>query len=116
MKRISASITLILLATAAYALPSPSFQTHTDAANPIEQACTGYMYGNASSAVTCATTILLAGPYSAAGTPLPTCNTGTKGKMAYVSDATAPSFRGTYVSGGAVITPVFCDATNWLTI
>lgn len=53
--------------------------------------------------------------YSAAGTPLPTCNSGSKGTHATVSDATGPTYLATYTSGGAVIAPVFCNGTNWLT-
>jgi hypothetical protein len=53
--------------------------------------------------------------YSAAGTPLPTCNTAYKGQKATVSDATSPTYLGTYTSGGAVIAPVFCNGTTWLT-
>jgi hypothetical protein len=62
-----------------------------------------------------ATTLRFTTTYSAAGTPLPTCNTGAKGTKAVVSDATIPTYLGTYTSGGAVIAPVFCDGTNWLT-
>lgn len=53
--------------------------------------------------------------YSAAGTALPSCATGTKGAHATVSDATSPTYLGTYTSGGAVIAPVFCNGTTWLT-
>lgn len=53
--------------------------------------------------------------YSAAGTALPTCNTAAKGSFAWVSDATSPTFLATYTSGGAVIAPVFCNGTNWVT-
>ena len=54
--------------------------------------------------------------YSAAGTPLPTCNTGAQGSFAWVSDATSPTFHSTYSSGGTVISPVFCNGTNWISI
>ena len=53
--------------------------------------------------------------YSAAGTALPSCATATKGMWAIVSDATSPTYRGSYSSGGAVITPVFCDGSSWTT-
>lgn len=53
--------------------------------------------------------------YSAAGTALPTCNAGAEGTHAVVSDATSPTYHGTYTSGGAVHSPVYCDGTNWLT-
>jgi hypothetical protein len=54
-------------------------------------------------------------PYSAAGVPIPTCNAGLVNLTAQVSDATTPTFLGTYVSGGAVKAPVFCNGTNWVT-
>lgn len=53
--------------------------------------------------------------YSAAGTALPTCNAGAKGTHAEVSDATTPTYLGTYTSGGAVYSPVACNGTNWVT-
>jgi hypothetical protein len=53
--------------------------------------------------------------YSAAGTPLPTCNAGFKGARAVVSDASAPTWNANYASGGAVTVPVFCDGANWKT-
>jgi len=53
--------------------------------------------------------------YSAAGTALPTCNAAAKGKDGVVSDATSPTYLGTYTSGGATIAPVFCNGTNWVT-
>ena len=52
--------------------------------------------------------------YSAAGTPLPTCNGAAEGMRASVSDATAPTFLAAYVSGGAVHAPVYCNGTAWL--
>jgi hypothetical protein len=57
--------------------------------------------------------IVLAGPYSAAGTPIPTCNATLGGATAYVTDATARAT--TYTSGGGVTDSVFCNGTNWLT-
>ena len=53
--------------------------------------------------------------YSAAGTALPTCNTAAKGVRAVVIDATTPTYLGAYASGGAVIAPVFCNGTSWVT-
>ena len=52
---------------------------------------------------------------SAAGTALPTCNAAHNGATNIVSDATSPTYLGTYTSGGAVETPVFCNGTNWVT-
>ena len=53
--------------------------------------------------------------YSVAGTPLPTCNAGAKGIQLVVSDATLPTFLGTYSGSGAVVSPVMCNGTNWVT-
>lgn len=53
--------------------------------------------------------------YSAAGTALPTCATALKGQEAVVSDATSPTYLGTYTSGGAVASPVMCNGTIWVT-
>lgn len=53
--------------------------------------------------------------FSAAGTPVPTCAAGLKGAEGTVSDATAPTYLGTYTSGGAVVAPVTCNGTTWVT-
>ena len=39
---------------------------------------------------------------------------GTAGRRAYVTDALAPTFLATVVGGGAVVTPVFDNGTNWV--
>lgn len=69
----------------------------------------------ASSTVKLSPSAQLGTAYSAAGTPLPTCVAGLKGAIAYVSDATGPTYNGTYTSGGAVTVPVFCTGSTWLT-
>jgi hypothetical protein len=51
-------------------------------------------------------TPLISSIYSAAGTPLPTCNTATNGGLAFVKDATY--FEGPYVSGGSYYARVYC--------
>jgi hypothetical protein len=43
-----------------------------------------------------------------------TCNTAAKGALAYVTDATAPTFGGTITGGGTVRIKAQCDGTNWL--
>jgi hypothetical protein len=53
--------------------------------------------------------------YSAAGTPLPAASSALKGARAIVSDATLPTFLGAYVSGGAVVSPVICNGSGWVT-
>jgi hypothetical protein len=51
--------------------------------------------------------------YSAAGTPLPTCNTANRGMLALVSDATSPTYNGAYVSGGNVGALALCWNNAW---
>lgn len=57
--------------------------------------------------------------YSAAGTAVPTCNSGTKGAQATVSDATTPTYMGAYTSGGGITAAVICSYNGttyaWLT-
>lgn len=53
--------------------------------------------------------------YSAAGTALPACNAGSKGARAWVTDATSPTYLGTYTGGSTTVAPVFCNGTSWLT-
>ena len=53
--------------------------------------------------------------YSAAGTALPSCVSGITGQEAVVSDATSPTFLGTYTSGGSVKSPVLCNGSSWVT-
>jgi hypothetical protein len=47
--------------------------------------------------------------YTVAGLP-----TGSVGDIAYVTDALAPAFITTVVGGGATVTPVFYNGTNWI--
>lgn len=39
---------------------------------------------------------------------------GTAGRVAYVTDATSPTYLGTLTGGGSVVTPVFDNGTNWV--
>lgn len=39
---------------------------------------------------------------------------GTQGDTAFVTDALAPTYLSTVVGGGAVVTPVFYNGTNWV--
>lgn len=39
---------------------------------------------------------------------------GTQGDTAFVTDALAPAFLTAVVGGGAIVTPVFYDGTNWV--
>lgn len=39
---------------------------------------------------------------------------GTIGMVAYVTDALAPAFLATVVGGGAIVTPVFYNGSNWI--
>lgn len=57
--------------------------------------------------------------YSAAGTPVPTCNAAALGEELIVSDATAPTYMAAYTSGGAITAKVLCSyngsSYSWLT-
>jgi len=44
---------------------------------------------------------------------LPNAVTSGKGARSFVTDALAPVFGSTVVTGGAVATPVYSDGTNW---
>jgi len=44
---------------------------------------------------------------------LPSAVTSGAGAVAFVSDALAPVFGNTVVTGGAVKVPVYSDGTNW---
>lgn len=43
-----------------------------------------------------------------------TLPTGIEGDIAYVTDALAPTYMTTIVGGGAIVTPVFYNGTNWI--
>lgn len=44
---------------------------------------------------------------------LPACNAGNKGDLAYVTDATSPTYNGSLTGGGSVVVSVFCNGTSW---
>lgn len=44
---------------------------------------------------------------------LPSAATSGKGARSFVTDALAPVFGATVVTGGAVAVPVYSDGTNW---
>ncbi|WP_342727902.1 hypothetical protein AAFG07_14710 [Bradyrhizobium sp. B097] len=44
---------------------------------------------------------------------LPTCNSAMQDAMAAVTDATAPTYNGALVGGGAVRVPVYCNGSAW---
>lgn len=45
---------------------------------------------------------------------LPTCNSGTQGGYAYVTDALLPTFMATIAGGGTNKVSTFCNGTNWI--
>ena len=45
---------------------------------------------------------------------LPACNASRNGDISNVTDATTPAVGATVVGGGAVITLVHCNGSNWL--
>jgi hypothetical protein len=58
-------------------------------------------------------TIVGSNVYTIAG--LPTCNSGTQGFRASVSNGqTSPTFLGTVSTTGAVLAPVFCNGSAWV--
>jgi len=48
------------------------------------------------------------------GFTVSTLPTGVVGQRAYVTDATTPTFGATLTGGGAVVVPVFRNATAWV--
>jgi len=44
---------------------------------------------------------------------LPACDSGLKGGMAAVSDATAPAYNAPLAGGGSVSIPVYCNGVSW---
>lgn len=48
------------------------------------------------------------------GYTVATLPTGTQGDLAFVTDALTPVYHATVVGGGAVVTPVFYNGTNWI--
>ena len=46
-------------------------------------------------------------------TTLPSAVTSGMGARSFVTDALAPTFGATVVTGGAVAVPVYSDGTNW---
>ena len=44
---------------------------------------------------------------------LPSAVTSGKGARTFVTDALAPTFGATVVTGGAIAVPVYSDGTNW---
>lgn len=44
---------------------------------------------------------------------LPTCNLGLRGGMAYVTDASRPTYNGALTGGSTTSVPVFCNGSAW---
>lgn len=53
-------------------------------------------------------------PQNLKGYTVATLPAGVQGDVAYVTDALAPAYLTTVVGGGAIVTPVFYDGTNWV--
>lgn len=45
---------------------------------------------------------------------LPVCTTSLRGTMYMVTDALAPVAMATVAAGGAIVTGVMCNGTNWI--
>ena len=56
----------------------------------------------------------VAGTVKTAGYTVATLPAGGAGQRAYVTDATAPTYLGALVGGGAVVVPVFHNGTAWV--
>ena len=56
----------------------------------------------------------VAGTIKTLGYTVATLPTGVVGARAYVTDALAPTFGATVVTGGAITIPVFYNGTNWI--
>lgn len=54
------------------------------------------------------------GPVATGGYTVATLPAGTRGMIAYVTDALAPGFLTATVGGGSVVTPVFYNGTAWV--
>lgn len=54
------------------------------------------------------------GTVATKGYTVTTLPTGSQGDMAFVTDATTPTYLGTLVGGGSVVVPVFHNGTNWV--
>jgi hypothetical protein len=59
-------------------------------------------------------TVLLGSKARLAGYTVATLPAGAQGDTAFVTDATAPTFLGALVGGGAVVTPVFYNGAAWV--
>lgn len=58
--------------------------------------------------------ITLTAPAILKGYTVATLPAGVQGAVVFVTDALAPTFLATVVGGGAVVTPVFYNGTNWV--
>lgn len=58
--------------------------------------------------------VISSSPVRLPGYTVATLPAGTQGDTAFVTDALAPAFLVAVVGGGAVVTPVFYDGTNWV--
>jgi hypothetical protein len=45
---------------------------------------------------------------------LQACNAGSKFDLAVVPDATGPTYNATLTGGGAVVVPMFCNGSAWV--
>jgi len=67
--------------------------------------------GNTSTTLTRVFGVIQSTTYTVAS--LPSATTSGVGARAFVTDALAPTFGATVMTGGAVATPVYSDGTNW---
>lgn len=83
---------------------------------PTTAGTAGYLFASGGGG---ANPITYVDPTTLSGLPLTgytvaTLPAGTQGDLAFVTDALAPNYLVAVVGGGAVVTPVFYDGTNWV--
>lgn len=72
--------------------------------------------GNVGIGITPAVKLDVDGPIRAKGYTVATLPAGVQGMIAFVTNALTPTFLTTVVGGGTVITPVFYNGTNWVSV
>ena len=117
----SGSVTLQAPAVAGsniLSLPATTATLLTDSSGVLNIG-SGQVYKDASGNVGVGTTspsgkLDVAGTIKTLGYTVATLPTGVVGARAYVTNALAPTFGATVVTGGAVTIPVFYNGTNWI--
>jgi hypothetical protein len=117
---LKAIITAINLDEAAAATTNATLASQGTSIGPLQTTVTsqGTTIASQGTAITALQAVPILAPtviYSVAGTPLPGASSALKGARAVVSDATTPLYLVAYAGGGAVVCPVFCNGSAWVT-